>query len=282
MSNFAESPSQWLNSIFAFSTSLPPTRDSGNAPELALNDHISALYRHEAMLVGRSDSIDELLRFHRAPSFISDNLDRFTWQALCNAIESSFSGKLRLRTQGVMITSKHQITSSYMPTHHNMLPRIVSKWSRMLSEIDESSDQRTSAVAFAAWFSLLTIHPFSDRNGRFARLLYSILLSRWRCCSTGNILALTVVLADGGRRFHPAAGLARQGEFDELFALLADARERAASVYAHAVAHVSSALDANDRTALAKALEQLRNEVLAVLMPLQSTSYCAEEYRRAT
>lgn len=112
--------------------------------------------------------------------------------------------------------------------------------------------------AYAAFFALLTVHPFADGNGRTARMLYAALPHARGADSPLLTLALPLSFAEGGRRFHQAALLARSGHFHELRANFLDEVKLANDQFGRDVESLCSTLDNADRGGAARTFEDIR------------------------
>lgn len=84
-----------------------------------------------------------------------------------------------LKLGGAVRTSQNWIGESlddatYVPPPPEQLPELLKEWLHFTNTITTPSE----SLAILSEMKLLAIHPFCDANGRTARLLYDVLLSR--------------------------------------------------------------------------------------------------------
>lgn len=81
------------------------------------------------------------------------------------------------RTWGVYLASKRTEKKSWCPSA-TYVPQLMETWERYCRVIRENKDffeDRLQQACLNQYYHFLTIHPFSDGNGRTGRLMYNAL-----------------------------------------------------------------------------------------------------------
>ncbi|MDP1696342.1 MAG: Fic family protein [Xanthomonadaceae bacterium] len=176
---------------------------------------------------------------------------------------------VRLRSAGVRLRTDNPFTQRFKPPLAADVPNLVRHWldstTRVFVNNDDALHARVPWLAYAEFFTLLSIHPFADGNGRTARALYAARLAANRHAAPEWVLALALSYGENAARFHLAAQLAREGEFDDLYRNLADALTRVGPWFASEMARLQRAVAAGDADAAQAAFDTIR-ATLTVLM----------------
>lgn len=190
-----------------------------------------------------------------------DGLFRFAAQAT--------GWQMRFRSTGVRFHSDNPFTQRFKPPLAEQVPNLVRHWlvsnNRNFVGTHGSVHAHIPWLAYAEFFTLLSVHPFADGNGRTARALYAVRLATNGHAVPEWLLALALSYGGNAARFHLAAQLARDGEFDDLYRNLADALVRVAPWFASDISRLERAVAADDVDAAQMAFDQIR-AVLSTLM----------------
>ncbi len=187
----------------------------------SLKDHLDAKNHNEAV-----HFLYELVE-HQKRQTISEQLIRSLQQLIIKDIEDSEAG--RYRQGGVMITgSKHRTPESYE------VPKLMQEfvaWTKM-------NISKMHPVAFAAQthHRLVHIHPFTDGNGRTARLFMNLLLMQ-------KGYPMVIILKNDRQKYYRALEKADAGKYDDLEKFIAQAVERSMNIYLKATQSGSSPID---------------------------------------
>ena len=176
---------------------------------------------------------------------------------------------MRLRSTGVRLRTDNAFSQQFKPPAAAQVQSLVQHWlkatTRAFAGNGENPNPSTPWLAYAEFFTLLSIHPFADGNGRTARALYAARLATNGHAAPEWVLALALSYGENATRFHLAAQLAREGEFDDLYRNLADALVRVGPWFASEMARLQRAVETGDVEAAHAAFDAMR-AVLTVLM----------------
>jgi len=176
---------------------------------------------------------------------------------------------MRLRSTGVRLRSDNPFSQRFRPPAAEQVRSLVQHWlkatTRAFAANNEISSERAPWLAYAEFFTLLSIHPFADGNGRTARALYAARLSNSGQATPEWLLALALSYGENAARFHLAAQLAREGEFDDLYRNLADALARVGPWFASDLSPLQHAVESRDVDAAHGIFDAIR-ATLIVLM----------------
>lgn len=124
-----------------------------------------------------------------------------------------------LRTRDVFIRTNNLLGKDFVPPQASRVsPGLVHlfKASRQISSQISKPESSIVGMAMAAYFIVLTIHPFSDGNGRASRFYFASRVSCVFGASSILLLALCFLHRNHGTAFQLAAKLARLGDFSPL------------------------------------------------------------------
>ncbi len=184
----------------------------------SLKDHLEAKNHHEAI-----HFLYELIE-HQKKHTISEQLIRSLQQLIIKDIEDSEAG--RYRTGNVMITgSKHRPPESYeIP---NVMKELID-WIR--KNVNRLHPVELAALAH---HKLVHIHPFTDGNGRTARLFMNLILMQ-------KGYPLVVILKNDRQKYYRALEKADRGNTQDIEKFVAQAVERSMNIYLRAIQSGSS------------------------------------------
>ncbi len=179
----------------------------------SLKDHLEAKNHQEALhfLFGLIE--------HQKRHTISEQLIRTLQQLIIKDIEHSETGSYR---QGnVMITgSKHKPPPAYQ------VPQLMEQmiiWAR------KNSDKlHPVELAAQAHHKLVHIHPFTDGNGRTARLFMNLILLQ-------KGYPLVIILKNDRQKYYRSLEKADKGNVQDFEKFIAQAVERSMSIYLNAI-----------------------------------------------
>jgi len=117
--------------------------------------------------------------------------------------------------------------SEYLPPGPESVPALMQQLGAWLNS-DEAAALHPVERAALAHFQLVHVHPFVDGNGRSARLLMNLLLTR-----TGYPPA--IIRTEDRERYYDALEKAEVGQTDDFVALVAEAVEKSLDVYWEAI-----------------------------------------------
>ncbi len=265
-SPFSASP-QWVGDLFdsmlqPVVSAEPPSRHS-TAFEL-----LSVLYRHGVLSQGLpSTELDAALAGTSKPSLptLARDFARADTTGLLAAASKLLGVPVRLRGKHVRLRGENVFTRHFVPPAAKQVPECLNGLWRALRRAAHASAGGAAfqhgLIAYAAFFAVLTIHPFADGNGRTARMFYASLLRLNASDCPILALALPLSFAEGGRRFHQAALLARSGHFGELRANMVDSVREAQTRFAPDVERLIAALDAGERAAATVVLQRIHADL---------------------
>lgn len=187
----------------------------------SLKDHLEAKNHNEAV-----HFLYELIE-HQKRQTISEQLIRSLQQLIIKDIEDSEAG--RYRQGGVMITgSKHRPPESFE----------VPKLMQAFVAWTKKNISKMHPLTFAALthHRLVHIHPFTDGNGRTARLFMNLLLMQ-------KGYPMVIILKNDRQKYYRALEKADTGKYDDLEKFIAQAVERSMNIYLKAIQSGSNPTD---------------------------------------
>lgn len=187
----------------------------------SLKDHLEAKNHNEAV-----HFLYDLIE-HQKRQTISERLIRSLQQLIIKDIEDSEAG--RYRQGSVMITgSKHRPPESFE------IPKLMQEFVAWAKK----NICKMHPVEFAAQahHRLVHIHPFTDGNGRTARLLMNLLLMQ-------KGYPIVIILKNDRQKYYRVLEKADAGKYDELEKFVAQAVERSMNIYLKAIQSSSGPMD---------------------------------------
>ncbi len=186
-----------------------------------MKDHLEAKNHNDAVHL-----LYDLIE-HKKRQTISEPLIRSLQQLIIKDIDDSEAG--RYRQGNVMITgSKHRPPESF---------EIPKQMQEFVSWIKENySKIHPVTMAALAHHRLVHIHPFTDGNGRAARLFMNLLLMQ-------KGYPLVIILKNDRQKYYRALEKADAGKYDDLEKFIAQAIERSMNIYLKAIQSGASPID---------------------------------------
>lgn len=179
----------------------------------SLKDHLEAKNHYEAVHF-LYDLID-----HEKKHTISERLIRSLQQLVTKAIEDSEAGKYR--TGNVMISG-----SSHKPPPAYHVPKLMEE---LVDWIHKNIDKMHPVeLAAKAHHRLVHIHPFTDGNGRTARLFMNLILMQ-------KGYPMVIILKNDRKKYYRTLEKADKGETDDIEKFVAQAVERSINIYLGAI-----------------------------------------------
>lgn len=205
----------------------------------SLKDHLEAKNHFDAL-----QFLFDLIE-HEKKHSINERLIRSLQQLIIKNIEDDEAGKYR---QGnVMITgSKHKPPPAYQ------VPQLMEDLILWLKK--NQNKIHPVELAAQAHHKLVNIHPFTDGNGRTARLFMNLLLMQ-------KGYPLVTILKIDRKKYYKALEKADAGNFEELGKFIGQAVERSMNIYLKAIDSGSS-----------------KNESLVLLSKLAQSNPYSEKY----
>lgn len=175
----------------------------------SLKDHLEAKNHNEAV-----HFLYDLIE-HQKRQTLSEQLIRSLQELIIKDIEDAEAGKYR---QGaVMITgSKHR------PPEAFEIPRLMQEFVAWAKK--NSAKLHPVEFAALAHHRLVYIHPFTDGNGRTARLFMNLLLMQ-------RGYPLVIILKNDRQKYYRALEKADTGQYDEIQKFIAQSVERSLNIY---------------------------------------------------
>jgi len=187
----------------------------------SLKDHLEAKNHNEAV-----HFLYDLVE-HDKKHTISEQLIRSLQHLIIKEIEDSDAGQYR---QGnVLITG-----SSHHPPDAFKIPKLMQD---LIVWIKKNNRKLHSVqLAALAHHKLVNIHPFTDGNGRTARLFMNLLLMQ-------KGYPMVVILKNDRQKYYRALEKADKGSTDEIEKFVAQAVERSINIYLKAIESTSNKND---------------------------------------
>lgn len=179
----------------------------------SLKDHLEAKNHDQAI-----HFLAELVE-HEKRQTIGEQLIRSLHQLIIKDIEDSEAGKYR--TGNAMITgSKHK------PPHASKIPFLMHEF---ISWVKKNFNKMHPVIlASQAHHKLVHIHPFTDGNGRTARLLMNLILMQ-------HGYPIVIILKNERKKYYNALEKADKGFLNDIEKLTAQAVERSLNIYLQAI-----------------------------------------------
>lgn len=175
----------------------------------SLQDHLEAKNHHEAI-----HFLYELLE-HEKRHTVSEQLVRSLQKIIVRDLDDEDAGNYRKGS--VMITgSKHKPPEAFEVAH---LMRDLIVWIKKNSKVLHPVE-----LAAKAHHKLVHIHPFTDGNGRTARLFMNLILMQ-------SGYPLVVILKNDRPKYYRALEKADQGQSADMERFIAQAVERSMNLY---------------------------------------------------
>jgi Fic family protein len=175
----------------------------------SLKDHLEAKNHHEAV-----QYLYDLIE-HDKRQTISERLIRSLQQLVIKDIEDQESGQYR--KGNVMITG-----SSHRPPEAYEVPKLMEELVTWVKK--NQSKMHPVELAALAHHKLVHIHPFTDGNGRTARLFMNLTLMQ-------KGYPMVIILKNDRQKYYRALDRADRGEKTDIEKLIAQAVERSMNIY---------------------------------------------------
>lgn len=175
----------------------------------SLKDHLEAKNHHEAVYY-----LYDLIE-HEKRQTISEKLIRSLHQLIIKDIEDHEPGQYR--KGNVMITG-----SSHRPPEAYEVPRLMEElvnWVKRNQKVLHPVE-----LAAISHHQFVHIHPFSDGNGRTARLFMNLILMQ-------NGYPLVMILKNDRKKYYRSLEKADHGQASEIVKLVAQSVERSINIY---------------------------------------------------
>ncbi|MDZ4350644.1 MAG: Fic family protein [Xanthomonadaceae bacterium] len=238
-------------------------------------DLLTVLYRHGVLAQETpTEALELAMAGTMRPTLptLSRDFERGDTAGLLAAAGKLLGKPARLRGKPVRLRGENVFTQHFVPPAAKRVPECLDGlWWSLRRAVETSASgaaEQRCLIAYAAFFALLTVHPFADGNGRTARMLFAALLHAGGVDCPVLALALPLSFAEGGRRFHQAALLARSGHFGELRAMTLDAVREANARFAPDVERLIHALDSDDRLAAKAVFRKIHSDLHWAMLPV--------------
>ena len=148
---------------------------------------------------------------------------------------------LELRRQDILIHTDNVFSRDFLPPDSRRAAAAFSTLIRYFHAYMAKSPGPYSSLSLALSFylSFLTIHPFTDGNGRTARFFFGACVSVLEEKSPPAILGLALMHRNQGSMFHATAKIARLGDFIPFGNLFKDSLLLADSMFADDIQAIS-------------------------------------------
>jgi Fic family protein len=187
----------------------------------SLKDHLEAKNHNEAV-----HFLYELVE-HDKKHTVSEQLIRSLQHLIIKEIEDSDAG--RYRQGSVMITG-----SSHKPPDAFKIPKLMEDLTAWIKK--NTKKLHPVQLAALAHHKLVNIHPFTDGNGRTARLFMNLILMQ-------KGYPMVVILKNDRQKYYRALEKADKGNTDDIEKFIAQAVERSMSIYLKAIEVTSNKKD---------------------------------------
>lgn len=184
----------------------------------SLKDHLEAKNHNEAI-----HFLEDLIEYKKRQT-ISEQLIRSIQKIIIKDIEDPEAGKYR--NGHVMITgSKHK------PPNASEIPHLMHDFINWAKK--NYKKMNPIILAARAHHKLVHIHPFTDGNGRTARLFMNVILMQ-------HGYPMVIILKNERKKYYSALEKADKGHFDDIEKLIAQAVERSLNIYIQAIQSTSN------------------------------------------
>ncbi|MGE3610737.1 MAG: Fic family protein [Bacteriovoracaceae bacterium] len=157
---------------------------------------------------GNGKDVAEVQNYHEAIDYVetlSEDGRKISFRDICDIQKLITKGQLPFQLNGSLRSGPASIINSVTkevleecPPHYD-LPHLMNE---LIQWIDENSTRNPFAMAFAAHFITVAIHPFADGNGRTVRLLQHLLLLKREEAIASFIPSETSIMANRERYYH--------------------------------------------------------------------------------
>jgi Fic family protein len=205
----------------------------------SLKDHLEAKNHYEAI-----HFLYDLIE-HEKKHSVSERLIRSLQQLIIKDIEDEEAGKYR---QGTVLISG----SSHKPPPSFDIPKLMEDLITWIKR----NEKKIHPVELAALshHKLVHIHPFTDGNGRTARLFMNLILMQ-------KGYPMVIILKNDRKKYYRALEKADKGKTDDIEKFIAQAVERSMNIYLQAIRSTSN-----------------KNEQLILLSELAKGTNFSEKY----
>lgn len=187
----------------------------------SLQDHLEAKNHDQAI-----HFLYDLVEYEKRQT-ISEQLIRSLQQVIIKDIEDNEAGKYR--SGNVMITgSKHK------PPQASEIPYLMQEFVVWVKK--NFSKMHPVILASQAHHKLVHIHPFTDGNGRTARLFMNLILMQ-------HGYPVVVILKNERKKYYNALEKADKGHINDIEKLIAQAVERSLNIYIQAIQSTNNTKD---------------------------------------
>ena len=187
----------------------------------SLKDHLEAKNHHEAI-----HYLYEMIE-HQKRHTVSEHLIRSLQQLIIKDIEENETGLYR--SGDVMITG-----SSHKPPSAYKVPQLMNNLINWIKS--NSKKMHTVQLAALAHHKLVHIHPFTDGNGRTARLFMNLILLQ-------KGYPLVIILKNDRKKYYQCLEKADKGQTADIQKFIAQAVERSIEIYLKAISSKPSKTD---------------------------------------
>jgi Fic family protein len=187
----------------------------------SLKDHLEAKNHNEAV-----HFLYKLVE-HDKKHPISEQLIRSLQHLIIKEIEDSDAG--RYRQGNVLITG-----SSHKPPDAFKIPKLMEDLTAWIKK--STGKLHPVQLAALAHHKLVNIHPFTDGNGRTARLFMNLILMQ-------KGYPMVVILKNDRQKYYRALEKADKGSTDDIEKFIAQAVERSMNIYLKAIESTSNKND---------------------------------------
>lgn len=185
----------------------------------SLKDHLEAKNHHEAI-----HYLYDLIE-HDKRQTVSEQLIRSLQQLVVKDTEDQESGQYR--KGNVMITG-----SSHRPPEAYEVPKLMEE---LVSWVRKNQTRlHPVELAALAHHRLVHIHPFSDGNGRTARLFMNLILMK-------RGYPMIIILKNDRQKYYRALDMADRGKTSDVEKLIAQSVERSMNIYLKVIKSGASA-----------------------------------------
>lgn len=148
---------------------------------------------------------------------------------------------LELRRKDILIHTDNVFSRDFLPPDPRRAAAAFSALIRYFHAYMATSPGPYASLSLALSFylSFLTIHPFTDGNGRTARFFFGACTSVLEEKSPPLILGLALMHRNRGSMFHATAKIARLGDFTPFVDLFRDSLLLAGSMFADDIQEIS-------------------------------------------
>jgi len=247
---------EWMEAAFEQAAGYPSESDSAPASCIETWSWLLALLMH--------DSLADVDAYLSAATRLASRQGENTLARHLRTVSAASSATVlahrasmltglhpRQRHGDIVIHTEHRFTRDFLPPPAPRITQAMVDLFRLRARASVNA-----ATRIASYLILLTVHPFRDGNGRTARLLYAADTSAANAPAE-NLLGLAWLHGERNARFHLAAKCARAGDFEMLFALRAEAGQRAGHALREVLHTLHDALGHADTAAIESAARAL-------------------------